>query len=1071
MDPHPLTQQVDAVVRRGRHWTSICLWARWASLAGGSAWLLGAIDYGLRFEDRGVRVVLSLLFASIAAGAAWKLWRSPWNRDWDSLLVAQQIERRYPALRGLLASSLEFLRAEAADPTAGSLTLRRAVIDRAAVAAGGLDFSTVLNRQPVVRAVALAGAVALLLAASVGVRPSAAGLAALRLVLPWEDLTWPRRHKLHFAPLPTRLAAGQDLEITLLDANGRLPADATIEWKYSDDPADRGEAHLNPGQADRLSYRMERVTRSVQIRAAGGDDHTMDWHSVKVVEAPRVELRELHVTPPSYTGQPRRPAQPPLRVLAGSQVDLRAESNRPVSSACIRRAGAPADAPIPLAISDDGLTLSLVATDRSPWIIRESGTYELDVTDSDDVTATIFRWVVEAIADQPPTLSLTAPAAAGYATPEAHLAVRGLARDDVGVRRIVGRYRLANQSAETPRELPWYPLPPAAVPEASAAAPSNPPGDAQRVDLQATWVLAEDDRLVAGVVVEYWGEAVDARDQTSPAEIRRLEIVSPDEFAQRMGRREAAILEQLRDALRVQRDAHGQMQTVAQTATTPPLGPQVADQLQAIELAQRNVRRLLGDEQAGALTLLESLQEDWRQNVTTDVPALERLRTIHRQLTPLVSGDLPAIERDLQHCVRSVRESQRGPEEPWQQSVQRQQRVISTLEQIVQQLAPWDEIHRHAVDLAEIRSAVRDVQQRTEDQLAQQTNADDQDEARTAAAAQRRQLAERQFELGRRLDRILGDLEAAVAPNGSVGEPTPLAQSIAQALAAARRSTLNGQLREAGQATLDNRLGAAAEKQTRTLTALDEVLDALAQRSPAGSAESPGAAAQAARQQQAAWDAAVEELIAAQTAVVNQLPPATDRPATDRPATDRPATERSAADRPATDRPATAASATPWSSHQRSVAQQAEDQLATLPDIPTFRFVLRGAVSRMRRAALGAEQGRPSEAASAARAALARLEQLRQATHDLTAASPPSLPPPSEVPAAERSPQAPGQGRGSVAELKLLRALQADLLQRTAELEAQRAPPQALREDQREALRELAREQGELVQLLSGMLP
>ena len=53
---------------------------------------------------------------------------------------------------------------------------------------------------------------------------------------------------------------------------------------------------------DIMVARRENVSESFSFRAAGGDDDTMPWHEVEVVEPPRLESLEIVVHPPAYTG-------------------------------------------------------------------------------------------------------------------------------------------------------------------------------------------------------------------------------------------------------------------------------------------------------------------------------------------------------------------------------------------------------------------------------------------------------------------------------------------------------------------------------------------------------------------------------------------------------------------------------------------------------------------------------------------------------------------------------------------------------------------------------------------------
>ena len=87
--------------------------------------------------------------------------------------------------------------------------------------------------------------------------------------------------------------------------------------------------------------RRENVRQSFAFRAVGGDDHTMPWHWVEVVEPPRLEAFSVIAHPPAYTGLPSASAEGHLEVLAGSGLEVRGTANEPLSAARILIEGAP----------------------------------------------------------------------------------------------------------------------------------------------------------------------------------------------------------------------------------------------------------------------------------------------------------------------------------------------------------------------------------------------------------------------------------------------------------------------------------------------------------------------------------------------------------------------------------------------------------------------------------------------------------------------------------------------------------------------------------------------------------
>ena len=90
--------------------------------------VFGWLDYLVRFEDRGLRIMASLAFLAAVGWTAYRHFYLPRQKPLGDADLAMKIERRFPNLEDRLASSVDFLGQEENDPTAGSPVLRRAVI-------------------------------------------------------------------------------------------------------------------------------------------------------------------------------------------------------------------------------------------------------------------------------------------------------------------------------------------------------------------------------------------------------------------------------------------------------------------------------------------------------------------------------------------------------------------------------------------------------------------------------------------------------------------------------------------------------------------------------------------------------------------------------------------------------------------------------------------------------------------------------------------------------------------------------------------------------------------------------
>ncbi len=163
---HPLQRKIVALRRRLRLADAV----RGACLVGAallaSIIALGAIDYLLRVQDRGVRIIFSLSALGVLGWCAYRFLGKTLFRRIREVDLAGIVERAFPALRNRLLSAVQFLRQADDDPTAGSPALRRAVIEAVEADARSLKFTAVVDFRRAVRAAALLAGACLAVAAS-----------------------------------------------------------------------------------------------------------------------------------------------------------------------------------------------------------------------------------------------------------------------------------------------------------------------------------------------------------------------------------------------------------------------------------------------------------------------------------------------------------------------------------------------------------------------------------------------------------------------------------------------------------------------------------------------------------------------------------------------------------------------------------------------------------------------------------------------------------------------------------------------------------------------------------------
>ncbi|MFO0817373.1 MAG: hypothetical protein U1A77_05495 [Pirellulales bacterium] len=1055
MDRDSLTLRIDSLIRRSRIWSVTQAGADWFSATVGAILLCGALDYSVRFQDHGMRFLVSIAWLLLTLWTARRFFLPVLRASHDPLVVAQRLERSFPQLRGLLAAAIDFQRQGELDSGAGSLQLRESVVKQATSLARELDFGQVLDFRGPRRALGIAAVIAWAGLTLAAIEPLSAGLVIQRLANPWNEAAWPRRHRLKLERPPVKVAAGQDVELAVIDESGQAPDKVTFYWHYQDEMESQGVQRTVAPTANRAVIRVERPLRPFRIRAAGGDDDSMPWFDVGVIEPPVVVLSEAVIVAPEYTGEKPRPIGQPARAWVSSKIRLQGQASRPLAFVSVRRLDRGEDLEAEGQLTEDGLSFHLGGNAGREWVVRDSGTFVLDVTDRDGVKGEVARWVVEAVADSPPTLSLISPPMLSQSTSRARVMLRGVAKDDIGLRKVELRYRLVDASHASDDSTTSITLLDASPDQRKSTADSVPATGPlvyrmadDRFNIDTDWEMGDHERIQAGVTVELRIAATDSAGQVRETEPRRIEIVTPEELAQRLSRRETVLLDQIRESLRLQREAWARTKQVAEAAQGRSPNPKDADQLQGVELTQRAITRMLVDEQTGVLPHMSALIAEYRGNRLESGTAVARLEEIGGKLRGVAEADLPAVERDLLHTVRALREAMREFQSPLDEAIGGQQKVVETLEQIVGRLAPWELLHRQSGEIAEARRGIESVREETERLLTQAT-----DSSSPASPAVRdslrKALAERQFEWARRLERAFAEIAAA----GEVENADQrLGQAVKQAMEVVRRTTPAASLRQAGQATTDNRLGAASEAQQSSLESLAELLQVMARSTGMANEDQTNASGSRATRDLDEWRTAVEDLIVRQAEVVERI------------------TTRAAHLKDGKPMPKLLLGED-LAEQQDGVRRRSDDQLALLPDMPAFRFALRGAVAQMRDAAQSLREDLVEQSLELSHNALRRLEQLRDVARESSSSSQDS-PDSNDQPRTTPPSQRPGErsSKLSLADLALVREIQAELRERTTRIEASRGGDGMLAPMARRELEMVAREQGELAQLLGELV-
>jgi hypothetical protein len=826
---HPLQTRVAATSRQANR----LLWqyglCRFLAAAVALVAVIGVLDYLLRWHDPGLRWLVSVIALAGIGLSFYVLARPVFLTRRRLIDIAQRVEWRFPQLGERLSSSMAFLAQGQDDPTAGSPALRRSVVAEAEALSAGLDFNQALDARPSRRAAIVAGiavAVAALLAL---LNPAATGLAAMRLAMPWEERPWPRRHELEFVDPPSRLAAGDDFQVELKDRRGTLPDVVRIELEHHGPQGSRTEAHEMKRLGERMVYRVDNVVHPFSFRASGGDDDTMGWLDLQIVEPPKVVELRIEVQPPAYTSLPVREEGRVVKALIGSQLRIQGRLDKPIAKAALRSETPEFSLPA-VTIAPDGLSFAAGLAAAAPWNFERSGTLWFDLTDEQGlVFGRDTRIEMQALPDSAPALAWETPPDHSFVTPRAIVPIKALVKDDLAIRGIQLRF-LRPGASEQEQVLELYTGPAARAP---LVGPMGE-GDGRIVDYG--WDLARLGGLSPGDALAVRLTAEDYKPQLATTVVRRLTIVTEEELENRVTQRQGSILSQLVEALSNQRQCREQVSTIeSRLSDAQALEPGDLNHLQSAQLNQRRVEKLLGGEEGGVESQLVAALAELEVNRVGSQAAATRLNELLTKVRELNRGPLPLIEQELTQAFKSAGEFVEPTKSPAAMAVvgrlqsagQQQENVIAVLEGMLGALAEWDSYSRLGREIGQIRTDQAALAEETEALRLKMVAA----AADAPAPADRdaaRKLSQRELELARRLDKIQSRMEEMLARLEAIDPLT--AGTLADALDTARRLAIGGRMREAAAQLTEVKLGPAHQTEQAAIDGLKQLLELLSSR-------------------------------------------------------------------------------------------------------------------------------------------------------------------------------------------------------------------------------------------------
>ena len=842
---HPLEQKIQGVRRRVRRQMLLYGLAWTVATVIMSVVLVSLCDFLFRFEDPGIRFMAT---GAVAGLLAWSLYRClfvPLARRMGDVQIAQRIERRFPGLNDRLASTVQFLREAEEDPQAGSATLRRAVISQTTAEVEELDLRDVVQTRPARRMALAALIVCLVTAGLVWLAPEHAKIALTRLANPVGDAAWPKLNHLAFREAVHRVALGQPLELAVVDARGaRLPAEVRLRMRFVGAAGQTTEETVPLSFADgAFVYRQDSVTRPFEYKAEGGDDTSMPWTPLTVVEPPSVESLSVTLHPPAYTGWPSEKADKHFRAIKGTRVELHGTSTKPLSAAALKLED---DREIPARLHEDGYGFSVPADGGEEFLVEQSGSYSFSLTDREGFQGgSQVRYEIRAVADLPPTVSIQEPSSSIFVTAEAAVPLEVAAKDDLAIRDLSLVYLRSDQSEKGETTIALYQGPE----HVAAQSTSRQNNDRDSGEIRAVehhWELAPLG-LKPGSQITFHAAASDYQPQAGQSQPLRLTIITPQELNDRIAERQTFILGELARVLKMQQESRSQVSSLEiQLRDVGRLGKQDIDHLQGAELTQRQVERSLSDPGEGVKSHIEGLLNDLKNNKVDSPDVERRMQQLLGEIDRIRQDHLPVIEQQMQSAIKGAQselpksDAQDPSEPPAKQPMdpaisealttagQEQDQVIASLEQMLGELSQWDNYRRFHREIGQLKTEQEEIAEETSE-LGRETLTKDVKDLSPQQQADLKKLGQRQQEASRRFDKLQQQMEQM---GQELEDTDPLAAGVIDdALHQARQQGISGQMREAGQNIEQNQVGQAAQRQDQVTENLQELLDTLANRS------------------------------------------------------------------------------------------------------------------------------------------------------------------------------------------------------------------------------------------------
>ena len=791
--------------RRRSRWLTATCWA--FALVIVAMFVLIGLDYAINIQHGVGRFLLSAFFVS-CLGVIAMSWRGALSNPTTypttkagsktgvtPLMVAHEVEQFYPESKDFVSSAWDFCQQSDDDPTAGSESLRRAVILRADAATAEVDWSQFVSHKPLLKAACALVVAALLTGAMIWWHPQIVRIGLARLTGFSSNIEWPRNHDLQFVETPDLLAAGEDLVLRLRDTRMALPPAIIMHYRTRQQGRWQEETQTIATMKNSLEIRRPNIHESLQYRATGGDHLTMPWQSLEVVPAPQIEQLQVTVYPPAYMRLPSHPWNKNTSIYGGSELALQGQTDQPVTQAVLvsKHGGQ-----ITAQVGPEGRHLRIEHTD---WQINKHDTYTLQLTTATGLIAlSPTEMVFDVIADQPPKVHFVQPTSdlTLLSTVSVPLVIE--ASDESALQYVELLFTRSDRPSEERQQVLLW----------KSTADSKEKDATKKQIVNFLWHI-KPLALTPGSILEVHALATDNQPATGKTpRTLRLHIVSEDELWHQIFQQQTRVVEKLTRLMRDQRELRSSTADWAEFPDWPK--PRWANASHASLFRQRQIRISLDGGPRTVLGQLRNLNATIVRNQLFRPEVVDRLQAAQALLQGLHGNSLRTIEQSLSEIARQIqRSSVRKDLLPLiSMTGEQQEQVVASLRQVIDLLMPANVLGRLERELTAIEAEQQVLAQRCRKTITPQMLFEEDKKSAVLADAlrQQRELARRMAEL------LLGMRQSAERH----AEEEPLfASRLTETVTLAGELGTQATLQSAANQLLRRRLGRASTLQEKAI--------------------------------------------------------------------------------------------------------------------------------------------------------------------------------------------------------------------------------------------------------------